>query len=236
MATTANKIITGALRLLKVKEAGEPADASELEDGLEALNELIQSWNNQKLMIPSLTQITHTLVSGTGNYTMGTGGDITTRPQKITSGTVKGSDNYEYILNRIYDQQYNDIQLKTLSTTYPYYYYYQTSYPLATLKLWPIPNQNYTLTLNVWDKLTEFATGASVVDLPPGYEKALRFNLAVAISPEYRMPDTYGETKATALEEKAWIKRVNKQDRMVMYTPVSNVTTRYTTNSYRGNV
>ena len=42
-----------------------------------------------------------------------------------------------------------------------------------------------TLHLEVWSSLTPFQTLDSEVSLPNGYERAIKFNLAVELAPEY---------------------------------------------------
>ena len=81
--TTALEIITGAGRLLQVIRKGEAISASEATEGLSALNEMLGSWGNNALLVPS--RVTEAFsVSAATSWTIGTGGTLnTTRPTKI---------------------------------------------------------------------------------------------------------------------------------------------------------
>lgn len=93
---TYNEVILRAMRLLKVKEAGESLAADEAADGLDIVTDIVESWSNERWMQTHITEITHTLVASTGSYTIGSGGDInTTWPVKIQSAFIRDSNNYD---------------------------------------------------------------------------------------------------------------------------------------------
>jgi len=215
MAETVNELILGALRKLKVKEAGESLTANEAADGLVALNDLLEEWNLQPLMQPAKTQLTQVLTASDGTYTFGAGGDNSTRPVKITKAFIRdSSNNIDYPLRIIGNEEYSMITFKTTSSTYPFNLYYRAEYPLGVVELFPVPTSGFTLYLEVQATLSTYTSGTTSVDLPPGYLKAIKDNLAVQISPEYRDPSP--TTVAQANNGIAWIKRMNSQDRVVM--------------------
>jgi hypothetical protein len=106
---TAHDIIKRSFRMLKVIEAGEAPQASESQDALTVLNNMIQSWNNERLMLHKMTQESETLTANQGTYTIGTGGDFNTdRPIRFESVFIRDSNNNDYQLQVINDQQYED--------------------------------------------------------------------------------------------------------------------------------
>ena len=112
------------------------------------------------------------------------------------------------------NEEYSMITFKTTSSTYPFNLYYRAEYPLGVVELFPVPTSGFTLYLEVQAALSTYTSGTTSVDLPPGYLKAIKDNLAVQISPEYRDPSP--TTVAQANNGIAWIKRMNSQDRVVM--------------------
>ena len=71
--STAQDIITRALRSLQVVAQGETPDADQLSDGLVSLNDLLSAWGNERLMVYQTVQETITLVGGQSAYDIGVG-------------------------------------------------------------------------------------------------------------------------------------------------------------------
>jgi hypothetical protein len=206
---TARQIITDALKVCRVYQTGEALSASEGADGLRALNLMLDGWANERLMLYQLIERTHTLVSGTGSYTIGSGGDIdTTRPVKIESAFTRDSENTDTTIYVINNDEYSSITAKSTDGTYPLYLYYRAAYPLGTINLYPHPGSGLTLYLQVWDQLTQFTNLSTSASFPPGYERCLIYNLAVEIAPMFGATMT-SEAIKTAVDSKGWIKTVN---------------------------
>jgi hypothetical protein len=74
---------------------------------------------------------------------------------------------------------------KTVTGKLPIRLYCDYAYPLATLRVWPIPSESCSLDLYVWQGLTVPMELAHTFDLPPAYARAILFNLTVSIAPEY---------------------------------------------------
>jgi hypothetical protein len=53
------------------------------------------------------------------------------------------------------------------------------------LHLNPVPSAADTLVLYTWQQLSRFAATSDTFDLPPGYARAIRYNLALELAPEY---------------------------------------------------
>jgi hypothetical protein len=217
MAETVNAIVTASLRLLKVVQAGETIGASEAEDGRIALNDLIEEWNNQPLMQPAKTQLSQVLTSS-ATYTFGTGGSNSTRPVSISKAFIRSpTGGVDYPVEIISNEEYALIPLKSTSSTIPDKLYYRSGYPLGTVTLYPTPTAGYTLYLECQAALSTYDDVSDSVDLAPGYLKALKYNLAIAISPEYKDPSQVVIMEAQKSIE--WIKRLNSKDKPVMFNP-----------------
>ena len=86
--------------------------------------------------------------------------------------------------------------------------FYDPSVTLATIYVYPTPNQQLTLKLNSWQPLTVFDSLTEVHNLPPGYRRMLQFNLARELEPESELI-LPASAHRTASESKAIVKRHN---------------------------
>src|SRR6266699_7095490 len=72
------------MRLIGILAAGETADAGEMADNLMVLNQMLDSWNTERLMIFTLLISEFPLVAGQQVYTLGAGGNFNIpRPSRI---------------------------------------------------------------------------------------------------------------------------------------------------------
>ena len=219
MAVTVLDMIKRSLRLLGVKGAGENLSSEEANDGFQALNSLVDSWNNESLMIYNLELITHTMVPGTGDYTIGPGATINvTRPQNIQSAYINDGD-ADWPIIIIKDEQFNRIWDKDTQSSYPEYLYYRSDYPTGTIEVWPIPSAAHTLNLSVWNQLTAFASTVTTISLPPGYQRALEYNLAMEIAPEYGANPS-NVVGSISVQSKSKIKAINSKQTPILKTPM----------------
>lgn len=205
---TGRDVVSASLRLIGASAPGESIDAQEAADGLAALNRMIGSFSNEGLMIHAITaEAAFTLTPGDSTVTLGTGGDITTRPQSIDAVVIRDGS-VDYPVRILSLDEYASIADKTVQSTYPDALYDDGGYPLRTLTLYPVPQAAKQLVLFTRRALTAIADLDTSVSLPPGYEDMLVYNLAVRLAPEYgrAIPDAVG---MVATESKASIKRQN---------------------------
>lgn len=208
---TARDMIRRSLKLVGVLADGESLSAEQGSDGLEVLNEILDSWSTQKLLILAQTREEFTLTPSTQSYTIGaTGTFVTSRPVKIESAKIKdlGSPANELPLSIINSKQWADIINKDTGASTPTHLYIENTMPLATLKLWPKPSAAYSLVLYSSKPLTSVSNLSETLDLAPGYTKALRYTLAIALGKEYGRPID-PEVSNEARMAVADIKRVN---------------------------
>ena len=210
---TAQALIASSLRLIGVLGSGESPSNAEANDAFIALNDLIDSWSNEQLLIPNKIREVFPLVSGQQTYTMGAGANFnTTRAQKIENCLIQLAQNspvLEIPMVILTKQEYQAVILKTLQSTFPLYMYAEGVYPIDNLNFWPVPNTGVNnVVLYSWKPLIDLASLTTTLSLPLGYERALKYALAIELSSEYgrAVPDT---TIALAVESKAAIKRMN---------------------------
>lgn len=206
---TIRDLIGGSMRLIEELGAGEYPSAESAADGLTSLNGMISSWSIQGDLIYTETTETFTLTGNDGSYTLGPTGDfVATRPIRIVAATVNdGANDYELT---VYDiDQYASISDKTTTGT-PDSIYFDGNFPNINLKLYPVPDSAYTLTLYSEKPLTEYSSINDTLTVPPGWERGLRYNLAMEIAPEYGKQASATVMKI-AIESKSAIRNQNNR-------------------------
>lgn len=175
---TVQSFLDSVLRLIQVLDAGESASATESNHALEALNQLLSSWSAAGLPVYQLTAETPIPLTGAASYT------LSSRPAQIRSVQCINAGVTQDV-QPMTAEQWAGLRDTTLTGKFATAYLYDSGFPTATIKLWPIPVTGGTLQLYTLQPLSPFAGLGAAINLPPGYEQALRFNLALALAPEY---------------------------------------------------
>lgn len=191
MVETARTLVTNALLDLGVIAEGETPTASQAVGGLRKLNNMIDAWNIENLMVYGSTQNVFPLVSNDGVYTLGTGGDFNIpRPDNIISAYVRDSSLpaaqiYDFPLYIYNTQEYADVRLKGLTTALPQGVYFDDSFPLINVYVYPVPSTaQYSLV--IWTPgILPTLTLDTVISLAPGYKRALESNLVIELAASY---------------------------------------------------
>lgn len=208
-------LINGAMRLIGVLGSGETLANNEANDAFNALNDMIDTWSNEQLLIYVKAYETFPLVVNQQSYQMGTGAPDfnTVRPQKIEDinfQQVSGNTTVELPIEIINQDQWADLSVKTITSNLPTKLWVQDTFPYSTLWFWPIPTTTNNVIIWSWKPLTDITSLTTTIALPPGYNKALRYNLAVELAPEYgKQLDPI--VIENAAESKAAIKRMNSK-------------------------
>jgi hypothetical protein len=191
LTLTGRTLVTNALRLLGVIQPNEVPTADDMTTGLYALNELIDGWGAQRLTIPVVAHTSYALTTGVQTYTIGPSGTWNQAwPNSIEGAQVVWTSAglvYRIPVQIVTNAGWELIGQQGLRAPWPWVVYYSRTFPLGTVKVWPIPDgtQTVSLELNTPTAVAPFATLDTTYAFQPAYAKALRFNLAVAMAPEY---------------------------------------------------
>ena len=228
--------INGALRLLGVLAEGETTSAAASQDCLSALNQMIDSWNTEKLMIYNTQDQVFTWPADEITRTLGPTGDfVGNRPVLLDDSTYyrDPGTNVSFGIKMINQQQYNGIAVKTVTSTYPQVMWINMEHPNISMTIYPKPTRVLEWHFISADELTQPATLATDIYMPPGYLRAFRYNLACEIAPEFGVEPS-PQVKRIAMTSKRNLKRINNPDD-IMSMPYSLVATRQRFNVYAGN-
>lgn len=236
MATTAGDIITGALRLLGVVAEGESPSPESAADALSAMNQMIESWNTERLSVFATEDQIFSWPATVISRTMGPTGDfVGNRPITIDDSTYfkDPSTGVSYGLKLINQQQYNGIALKTVRSTYPQVMWVNMTYPDIEMYIYPVPTRVLEFHIVSVEELTRPAILATNLTFPPGYLRAFRYNLACELAPEFGVEPSR-QVQRIAMTSKRNLKRINNPDD-IMAIPYSIVGSRQRYNIYAGN-
>lgn len=181
---TAQQLITQALLNAGAIGAEQTATDTDLQDGLLRLRSMLRAWSAGGQMVYAVTQDSHALTSGTQNYTIGSGATIdTARPVRIKGAFVRDSNGTDHLLEIIDESKYRGLGTKGLGYTYPAYLYYNPTYPLGTIYLYP-PGGG-TLYIDSLKPLTDPTTLTGDVEFPGEYDEAIEWGLTIRMCPSY---------------------------------------------------
>ena len=233
---TAGDLIDGSLRLLGVLAEGETPSSETAQDALFAMNQMIQSWNTERLAVFSTQDQVVTWPPSTRSRTFGPTGDIVAnRPIAIDDSTYfrDPATGISYGLKLINQQQYNGIAVKTVTSTYPQVLWVNMTYPDIEMYVYPVPTKVLEFHIVSVEELSQPANLATDLAFPPGYLRCFRYNLACELAPEFGVEPSR-QVQRIAMTSKRNLKRVNNPDD-IMALPYSIVGTRQRYSIYAGN-
>ena len=233
---TAGDQINRALRLLGVLAEGETASAALSQDALMALNQMIDSWNTERLSVFCTQDQVFTWPAGEYIRTLGPTGDfVGLRPVLLDEATYyrDPGTNVSFGIKFINQQQYDGIAVKTVTSTYPQVIFVNMGFPDVTLSIYPRPTRDLEWHFVSVQELDRPATLVTDLLFPPGYLRAFTYNLAMELAPEFGIEPS-PQVQRIAMTSKRNHKRINNPDD-VMSMPYAIVATRQRFNIYAGN-
>ena len=216
---TANELIGRTLRTIGVLASGETATSNEAADAFTILNNMVDTWGTERLTIYTVARTAFNLTASTQDYTIGSGGTFNiVRPVWIVAASIipdRGASSAQLvelpITNALTVKEWQQIGIKGTTSSYPTAFYYDKTWAagLGQISVWPVPdNSNAQLVLYTPTALTQFTDPTTAYTFPPGYEEALRYQLALRLAPEFGV-DLSPDVRLLASQTFANIKRAN---------------------------
>ena len=234
--TTAAELIDGSLRLLGVLAEGETPSAAVMQDSIMAMNQMIQSWDTERLSVFSTQDQVFTWPANVLSRTLGPTGDfVGNRPIEIDDATYfkDPSSGLSFGVKLINQQQYDGIAFKTVTSTYPQVLWVNNTFPNIEMYVYPVPIKALEWHIISVQTLDEVSSVATDIYFPPGYLRAFRYNLACELAPEFGVEPS-PQVQRIAMTSKRNLKRINfPGDLMAIPYPI--VATRQRYNIYANN-
>jgi hypothetical protein len=193
MAYTALNLITDVLLDMGVIADGATPTAVQSAGALTKLNDLIESWNLDPQKVYGANEYVEPFVVNQQVYTIGLGGDFNIpRPTQITSAFIRQNtgapqNQFDYPLEVLNNMEWQDLLAKRITSTFPYAIWFDEKFPLIEANVSPIPTgTNYSLVIWANGMNGELALN-TVLSLPPGYKRALKYALFLDLAPSYQI-------------------------------------------------
>jgi len=236
MANTAGEQITRALRLLGVLAEAETPSAAIMQDGLTALNQMLDSWSTERLAVYTTQDQVLTWPAGVATQTLGpTGTLVGLRPVLLDEATYykDTSTGISYDIKIITQEQYNGIAVKSVTSTFPQVMLANMGYPDVELSVYPVPTRSLEWHFVSVQELSQPVNLFTELSFPSGYLRAFTYNLACELAPEFGT-EPAPQVQRIAMTSKRNLKRINNpQDMLSMPGILTNSNPRY--NIYAGN-
>lgn len=156
-------------------------------------------------------RMTYTLPGGSGSFTVGPGGQLAMPRPARCDAIAAASSTYRRTVEIVSALEWSTmLEPSGAAISIPLELYIDYGYPAVTLNVWPVAAAG-TIEVHSLQALAALATLATTVDFPPGYEAAIRYNLAVALLPEYPRSEADPSLPAQAQNYKASLVQLNTQ-------------------------
>lgn len=225
--TTSLDLIQDALESIGVYKPGETVNAADAARCLVILNDMLDEWSNESLACYTILEQSAFFTPGKTQYTIGLSGgaDIAqTRPLRIIddygSAYVLDNNQNRYPMDVVGRAYWNMITTSLLvDSNVPDKLFYDPQYPLGVINVWPIPNISYQFFWDSYLQLSDFPSLRSVFSFPPGYQLAIKSNLAIEAFSYYKDGEPTVRLMERASKSKAAIKRTNMRQQIAIYEP-----------------
>jgi len=218
---TPRALITDGLRLLQVLGAGDSLSGPDGAVGFDVFTDLLDAWAADRLTIPTFARNAYAMTATTQSYSIGSGGAFNqARPvfidhaRAIPDNTLAAAQQVELPMEVFSRQRWADIRMKSLTSPCPSGLFYDETIDAndrGHVLIYPIPTvATCSVVLYTPTALGEAATLDTEYELPPGYAKALKYNLAVELAPAWDRP-VPEDVRRLAVEGLALLATINPE-------------------------
>ncbi len=179
--TTVSQLLKDSAIALGYLGRTEVMNAQDINDALRLFNRMLDSWSTESLASYVNVQSTFPLVFMQQSYTIGTGGNINaSRPNDVLSAFVRDTNNIDYGMKIVTQEYWDSIGQKNITSQIPDTLYYETSYPLGVINIFPKPLiAGYTVYYRGTLSQVDASALTDTITMPQGYELAYVLNLAL---------------------------------------------------------
>lgn len=215
---TGNDLIASALRLIGILSSGEVPSPEESNDAFMILNQMLDEWSADRGTIFTVTrQGPYNLTGGQQTYYLGPQGgpfqlDPVRTPKIDGIGVIVLTNPIQPLelpMDYLTKDQWAAIPVKNIASALPLKVWDDQGFPFRTLNVYPVPNVQVQMVVYAWVALTQFPDLFTDMVFPPAYLKALRYNLAIDLAPEYGVDNVSQAVVAQAGSSKMKLLEMN---------------------------
>ncbi|MFZ1009298.1 MAG: hypothetical protein WAN65_20825, partial [Candidatus Sulfotelmatobacter sp.] len=228
MDLTAQVIVQQAFRLTgQMGAPGRGLSTEELAEGLQFLNQLLDSWNIMRNALYTVLDQVFDLTSNVQTYQIGLNAPApfnVPRPNFISNADIifQSSPIVRLPLTLISQERWSQIRVPQIFSL-PTELYYDRGYSqtsptgVATLNFWPGPDNSNTYQVELWTPVslpTTLAAGTTLF-APPGYSRAVTYALAAELLSLYPIfgkkvdPEQEARIMRIAAESRKYVNNLN---------------------------
>ena len=192
MSILLSSVLSASLRVAGITLApGRTPSTDQSAEAIQILNRMIGSWDIDRDKIFTVEIDAYTLTPGKKTYQIGPGAadfGAALRPVEIESANIIVNTTNPVVrepVRLLTPLEWAAIQLQDITGTIPWALYNDEGNPFSTLYLYGQALAAYQLELFTWQQLQVFAATTDAVVLPPGYEHAIVWNLALLLAATY---------------------------------------------------
>ncbi len=191
-------LINNAAKALGKLRAGGGLSPSELADGLNVANGLVDYWLTRRAFVYAIRIDTYQFsdkAPADNNqppvYQLGPGSadwPNSTRPTHIENANICLTDQNPGIFTHVEildADEWAAISLEQLPITIPTKMYCDYAFPNANLYFWGYPTLPYLLQLFTWQQIAQFMGLGQTIAFPPGYYAAFLYTFAELVAPQW---------------------------------------------------
>ena len=185
--TAVTDILNQSLKDVGVVGDGQTASSEQIDSAFVTFQQMLAMWQSDSMYVYAQVETSFNATSAL-SYTVGSGGNFNiVRPAKIDYAFFRIND-LDYRIDLLHSfEEYEAIAQKTLLGAYPCVGYYNPSYPLGTLYVYPqIASGAIKIVTRI--QFPVYATVADDLDIPPEDALAVRYSLAELLSAENQTP------------------------------------------------
>lgn len=179
---TARDMVTQAMREINVIAAGENPSSEEMQDGIVRLNSMLKSWASKGLNLWRDTE-------GSAVFPAGTRSQALPGALSISSASIVINPTNERPLAQWETDQYEVLPNKAAAGE-PVAYSLVQSTTGITMRLWPVPTRDTTVTFNYARITADVVNASDPVDVPQMFQETVWKNLAL------KLASTFGKVRA----------------------------------------
>lgn len=190
---TPQRIINLAAKDAGILGQGQTLSAEETMDAYDTLNDMVSQWQRKRWLVYHLVDLS-VVSTGAQSYSVGPAPaniQISPRPDRLEYAynrqLINSTPNQADYTLRILEsrEDYSSIVMKKIGN-FPYCIFYDTDWPNGTIYPYPVPLANlYEIHIIVKAVLSTFTSLSQQITLPPEYNAALRWQLALRLCPSH---------------------------------------------------